>query len=59
MNVATHGDLFSRQIDKGKSVGKGMKKQQKDNSSVRGTGVQTITTLSKLIISYECYYLEY
>lgn len=49
MNAARQGDLSSRQTDKDKLVGNERKKQQKEISSVQGTGVQTRRTLSKFI----------
>lgn len=47
MNMARQGDLSPRHMDKVKSVGKGRKKQQKESSSIRNTGVETRRSITK------------
>lgn len=46
MNDARQGDLSPRHIDKVKSVGRGRKKQQKENTSIYGIGVQMRRTIT-------------
>lgn len=47
LNIARQGDLSPRQIEKGKSTGKGRKKQQKESNNIQPAGVQTRGTTSK------------
>lgn len=48
LNIARKGDLSPRHIEKGKSTGKGKKKQLKDTHILQPASVQTRRTISKL-----------
>lgn len=48
-SVARLGDLSPRYLEKAKSIAKGRKKQQKDNTTAPTGGVQTMRTLTKSI----------
>lgn len=50
MHIARQGDLLPRQVEKGRSAGRGKKRQNKEVPSVQATGVQTRRTISKSII---------
>lgn len=49
INVARQGDISPRQMEIGKSAGRGKKKQARDTTTVQFPGVQTRRTLSKSI----------
>lgn len=49
-HIARQDDLSPRVMDKVKSVGRGRKKQQKENTSVPGNGVQTRRAGCKAIV---------